>query len=102
MPPRRWFSLSFQPFYYSIIRPDRPVLLKIMKITLIKHQNGYEVITDGATIPIDTPITLYTSDEIAERMGYQPHELLQLQQILEDDEEDWSCVFAELNAKSDS
>jgi hypothetical protein len=73
-----------------------------MKITLIKHQNGYEVITDGAALPIDTPITLYTSDEIAQRMGYQPDELLQLQQILEDDEEDWSSVFAELSTKSPS
>jgi hypothetical protein len=71
-----------------------------MKITLIKHQDGYEVITDGTTLPIDTPITLYTSDEIAQHMGYQPEELLQLQSVMEDEEEDWSSVFAELGTKT--
>lgn len=61
-----------------------------MQVTLIKHQDRIEIIADENELPLDVPVVLYTSDEIAKRMGYRPAELLQLQSIVAEDEEDWS------------
>jgi hypothetical protein len=61
-----------------------------MQVTLIKHLDRIEIIADQNELPLDVPVVLYTSDEIAKRMGYHPEELLQLQSIVAEDEEDWS------------
>jgi hypothetical protein len=61
-----------------------------MQVTLIKHQDRIEIIADENELPLDVPVVLYTSDEIAKRMGYRPEELLQLQSIVAENEEDWS------------
>jgi len=66
-----------------------------MQITLIKHRDGVEIISNQDDLPLDVPIVLYTSDEIAKRMGYRPEELLQLQSIAAEEEDDWG---AELDA----
>lgn len=61
-----------------------------MQVTIIKHQDRIEVISGNDQLPLNVPVVLYTSEEIAKRMGYTPEEFLQMQSIVAEDEEDWS------------
>jgi hypothetical protein len=70
-----------------------------MQITLIKHRDGVEIISNQDDLPLDVPIVLYTSDEIAKRMGYRPEELLQLQSIAAEEEDDWGAELDVLAGK---
>lgn len=70
-----------------------------MQVTLIKRGNGVEIISNQDDLPLDVPIILYTSDEIAKRMGYLPEEILQLQSIAAEDEEAWGAALDALAEK---
>lgn len=68
-----------------------------MQITLVKHQDRIEIISGQNELPLDVPVVLYSSDEVARQMGYTPSEILQLESILSDNDEDWG---ADLDALS--
>ena len=70
-----------------------------MQVTLIKHHDGVEIISNQDELPLEVPIVFYTSDEIASRMGYLPEEVLQLQSIAAEDEEDWGAALDAIAGK---
>ena len=70
-----------------------------MRITLIKHRDGIEIVDAPDSLPLDVPIVLYTEDEIAKRMGYGPVEWLQLESIAAEDEDDWGTELDALAVK---
>ena len=70
-----------------------------MQVTLIKHLDSVEIISNPDDLPMEVPITLYTADEIAKRLNYLPDEIMQLQAIAADEEEAWGPALDALAEK---